>query len=412
MDNCNQSKDGCKVIINEVIDHDNISASKRYSFSIIVSVCFLAMLTLFYLPAYAASNNANNEPNNSTTQSPDNLLEYAEQQIETLQKKGIDLPDSAREVFASNDTVDQAGKLLGDAGLSGDYNESYYILDELNSGLSTLSQPPNLATPLSTLEFFQSAIIKERYDLAAHALNMNLFDASTQSQRSNELVKHLDFLLSNQDLYVFEDMPDRADGLIEPPVGSSSSINGIPRRSIKLGYISYLDRKVPIFIERVRVKDAAPVWVFSSQTVGNIDSLYDQYKPPEFAKYLPNWLTLRFFGMAFWEFLLLILFIIITMGFSWLFSKGASSLANRFISDEDDDSRTNSEKSVSDFVNKLTVPLTFTKDTIDLRGALASDSPDNAWALECDIREQMLAYLHSEQKPYLPAERITLKQNL
>lgn len=50
------------------------------------------------------------------------------------------------------------------------------------------------------------------------------------------------------------------------------------------------------------------------------------------------------------------------------------------------------------------------EDTIELRGALASNSPDNAWALECDIREQMLAYLHNEQKPYLPAERITFKE--
>ena len=50
------------------------------------------------------------------------------------------------------------------------------------------------------------------------------------------------------------------------------------------------------------------------------------------------------------------------------------------------------------------------EETIKLRGALASDSPLNAWTLECDVRERMLEYLHNEQKGYLPTERITLKE--
>ena len=51
------------------------------------------------------------------------------------------------------------------------------------------------------------------------------------------------------------------------------------------------------------------------------------------------------------------------------------------------------------------------ENTIKLRGALASDSPLNAWTLECEVREQMLAYLHQEQKAYLPTERLTFKQS-
>ena len=51
------------------------------------------------------------------------------------------------------------------------------------------------------------------------------------------------------------------------------------------------------------------------------------------------------------------------------------------------------------------------EDTITLCGALASDSPLNAWTLECQVREIMLAYLHEEQQPYLPAERISIKSS-
>ena len=66
---------------------------------------------------------------------------------------------------------------------------------------------------------------------------------------------------------VFNDMPDRPDGLIEPLIGSTSSVRGIPRRSIRLGYIDYRERRVPISIERVRVGDQPPIWVFSAHNL-------------------------------------------------------------------------------------------------------------------------------------------------
>ena len=74
--------------------------------------------------------------------------------------------------------MQQAGVLQGDSGLTGDYNESYYTLDKLNAGLPPLSEPPNLSTPLATLEFFQSAVMKQQYDLAAYALNIDLLHKS------------------------------------------------------------------------------------------------------------------------------------------------------------------------------------------------------------------------------------------
>ncbi len=55
----------------------------------------------------------------------------------------------------------------------------------------------------------------------------------------------------------------------------------------------------------------------------------------------------------------------------------------------------------------LTVSLS--ENTIKLRGSLASDSPMNAFYLECEVREQMLSYLYQEQREYLPAERLIFK---
>ncbi|MES1964446.1 mechanosensitive ion channel family protein [Psychrobacter sp. AH5] len=323
--------------------------------SITINSLFMALIGLWLLfsslSVFAAS------------AQPDNFAEYAEQQISQVEAQDFDISEVTDEIFdpSESNTVKQAGHLQGDTALSGDYNPNYYLLDELNTTIPPLNKPANLTTPLAMLEFFQSAVMRQQYDLAAYALNMNLFDRSVQKSRSIELTKRLDYLLVKKDLYVFEELPDRPDGLIEPVVGSSSSILGIPRRSIVLGYMNYRERQVPITIERVRVNDQAPIWVFSAQTVSNIDNLYEQYKPPQFARYLPEWMTLRYFGMAIWEFLVLISFLLVTMGIGWLLSAGVGKLVGRYLSHEDKDvDIPNSKRGVRDFVKKLIVPLTFT----------------------------------------------------
>lgn len=335
-------------------------------FSLLVIV-----LSIFYTAAYASTDNNSQVDSQSTaivqgTSKPDNIIDYVEQKIEDINTKNIDVSEITSEIIDSfeRNTVEQAGYLQGDISLTGEYNESYYPLNELNSGLPPLSTPPNLATPLATLEFFQSAIMKQQFDLAAHALNMNLIDSELQRSRALELSKRLDFLLTKKQLYVFDELPDRPDGLIEPPLGSTSNVLGIPRRSIQLGYMDYRERRIPIYIERVRVADEAPIWVFSAQTVGNIDHLYEQYEPAEFERYLPAWMKLRFFGITVWEFLALILFFSLILGLSWLLIKGARKIIKLFISDDEHIYRhgqyVGSHNSITDLVGKLTVPLIFT----------------------------------------------------
>ena len=324
------------------------------------------LLNMACISAYAASSTEDIDNRNieeTVTTKPENLVEYAAQRIDKLKEEGVTVSAVAAEVISPLEkrTVQQAGVLQGDSGLTGDYNENYYALDKLNAGLPPLSEPPNLSTPLATLEFFQSAVMNQQYDLAAYALNMNLIDGKLQRSRAIDLAKQLDFLLIEKKLYVFDELPDRPDGLIEPPLGSTNSIQGIPRRSIQLGYIDYRERRVPIHLERVRIDDSAPFWVFSAQTVGNIDNLYEQYHPAKFERYLPAWTKLQLFSIAIWEFLALLVFFSFTMGVGWLLSKGAGKLLNWYVKDKAGNRlSTLHHNSVEDLVNKLTVPLTFT----------------------------------------------------
>ncbi|AMT97150.1 Potassium efflux system KefA protein [Psychrobacter alimentarius] len=330
---------------------------------LLASLCMV--ISAIFMPVVSAQAASNDDTQNSSEQStsaPDTLTEYASQKIDTIKSHKIKLSDVSEEMFdpTERNAVEQAGTLQGDAGLTGEYNESYYELNKLNAGLPPLSVPPNLTTPLATLEFFQSAVMKQQYDLAAYALNMNLIDEKVQRSRAIELAKRLDFLLSEKKLYVFDDLPDRPDGLMEPLLGNESSVTGIVRRSIQLGYIDYRERRVPIYLQRVRIEDSAPVWVFSEQTVGNIDNLYEQYHPSEFERYLPEWLKLKFFGIALWEFIALTTFLLLTMGLGWLLSKGTEKLISRYIDAEKYSMYVGSSNGVADLVSKLTVPLTFT----------------------------------------------------
>lgn len=332
-------------------------------------VIITMIATALYAPTYAANNDevrsgeqATSEQNGSQSSSqPDSLSEYALQEVKAITDKNVGISDITEEIFdpTERNVVQQAGTLQGDIGLAGEYSAHYYVLDKLNTGLPPLSPPPNLATPLATLEFFQSAVMNQQYDLAAYALNMNLIAEQDQRTRALDLSKQLDLLLSKKDLYVFDEMSDRPDGLIEPPLGSTSSVMGIPRRSIQLGYIDYRERRVPIYLQRVRVDDQAPIWVFSAQTVDNIDNLYEQYHPAEFERYLPVWLKIEVFGIAIWEFTALLLFFLLTMGMGWLLSKSAEKIISRYINDEKFSMYVGSTNSVADLVSKLTVPLTF-----------------------------------------------------
>lgn len=286
------------------------------------------------------------------TRKLDTITDYAKNNTDTK-------PHVNQLNFNQKNLDEQVVELQGNSGLTGEYHQSYYLLNQLNTGLPKLNPPPNLSTPLATLEFFQTAMQNEQYDLAAYALNMNFFEPKAQSELGGELAMRLDFLLDRKNLYVFNKMPDRPDGLVEPSIASNSDIDGSVRRSIQLGHIKYLKYRIPIYIERVKVKDTEPVWVFSSQTVGHINKLYEQYKPAAFERYLPEFLLFRPLNVSLWEYLALILFFLVTIALGWGISKITGKLISRYTQDENK-SATLSAKSTTDLVSKLTVPSTFT----------------------------------------------------
>ncbi len=135
---------------------------------------------------------------------------------------------------------------------------------------------------------------------------------------------------------------------------------GVPRRSIKLGYINYRERRVPIFLNRVQYDEDPPVWVFSNQTVQNIETLYDMHRPPKFERYLPDWMTKKYFGISVWEALTLLLFMLITLGLGYLMSSFVEKVVDKLTDKytEEDEDLSKKSMGLSDLFDKLTVPIT------------------------------------------------------
>ena len=317
---------------------------------LLVVVVFFMCFTPVLSQAKATAEDAKPSQQQQSTEQPDNIIDY------TIQKIQQDQPEE--------DEEESTRPLLADNELTGEFNEAYYVLNKLNSGLPKLSTTPNLETPLATLEFFNSAIIQENFALASYALNLNLLPEATQKNQATDLVKKLDYLMGEKGLYVFDDLPDRSDGLIEPAIGTDSPIHGVPRRSIQLGSIDYKNRSVPLYLERVRVGDQAPIWVFSSQTVANINALYDMHKPAEFERFLPDPIKAKVWGISVWEVLILILFMFATMGISFALSKGVAKLvslySNAITKHTQSEELSLGSKGLTDFFSKITVPLTVT----------------------------------------------------
>ncbi|SUD90710.1 mechanosensitive ion channel family protein [Psychrobacter phenylpyruvicus] len=349
----------------------------------LLRVLHLAVVLLFvFFASVSAQANASVENTQTTQQSQDieqadNIIDYA------IQKVKQDKPE------AEDEKQEVTRPLLADNELTGEFNEAYYKLNKLNSGLPELPTSPNLETPLATLEFFNSAVMQENFALAAYALNLNLLPEAAQKNQATDLVKKLDYLMTEKGLYVFDDLPDRADGLIEPALGTDSPIHGVARRSIKLGNIKYKDRVVPLYLERVRVGGQAPVWVFSAQTVGNINALYDIHKPAEFERFLPQPMKAKIWGISVWEVLILILFMFATLGISFTLSKGVTKLvslySNVITRRTESDELSLGSKGLTDFFSKITVPLTVTL-SFSMMFALVSGSLPRVDAIATSTR--------------------------
>lgn len=194
-----------------------------------------------------------------------------------------------------------------------------FTLDAVNPSLPTLDDPPNRETPQACVENLMFSAKAGDFERAAHSLNLRLLD-HPNPERAALAAERLYYVL-NQRLWIsWEELPDRPDGQSEPATfGGDGSSSAAPRRAIRLGAIEAGGRDLPILIQRVRAGDADPVWLFSAQTVDNIDVLYDVHGPGWLERNMPDWARQRILGrISAWKWIALSLVLVLAPIIGWI----------------------------------------------------------------------------------------------
>lgn len=166
--------------------------------------------------------------------------------------------------------------------------ELYFAVEELNQGMPEGGEHHFFDTPRSTVEHFLLSARSGNYREAARSFNLNQIAENEQSSRAIILAEELYYVVSAKLRITLKDIPDRPDGAVDSEENTDNPLAGKPRRSIKIGSIGMDLSDVAIRIERFKVPDAPPVWLFSPRTVENIERMYRQHGPGPLMEYLPD----------------------------------------------------------------------------------------------------------------------------
>jgi small-conductance mechanosensitive channel len=217
-------------------------------------------------------------------------------------------PDSSAVAVADSASAqDRAAALTGGSGALGGYEDPFFALSALNAGLDAPGEAVNLQTPQAALEHFVRTGRDERWAEAAHVLNLNLVAEDRQPALAPALAEQLFYVIDTQLGFDWEGLPDRPDGAEDPTVGQSGPLVGEPRRSLRVGALTVGERDVTVRLQRVRVGEAPPVWVFSPQTVENVPGLYEAFGPGPVDRAVPAWARVEVLGQTpLWTWLVLL----------------------------------------------------------------------------------------------------------
>ncbi|ESR22601.1 mechanosensitive ion channel family protein [Lutibaculum baratangense] len=191
--------------------------------------------------------------------------------------------------------------LAGTALAQSDGASRYYEVEALNRGLP---QPPadlNLETPQALMETFLAAAEQDDWERAAHTLDLSHVPVEEQALSAPLLASRLHDVIRRGMWLDWGSLPDRPDGLManEP---DKDPMSGEPRRNIRLALLELENRPVSIRVARVKPSDGDPSWVFSAQTVGNIEEMHQRFGATALERSLPAFLQQRaFLTLTWWE---------------------------------------------------------------------------------------------------------------
>jgi len=191
-------------------------------------------------------------------------------------------------------------------------------VESLNAGLGEPPADLDRGTPRQTVSQLLVLADRAEFDRAAHLLDLGELPGSQQAERGPDLARKLVTVINRTMVIDWNELPTRPDALLES-APKESPLAGQPRRSIGLRMLELDRRPAEIRISRLKPTDGEAVWVFASQTVRDIDALYERYGPGWLEERLPDALQgPAILGTRVWEWLVLPLTVALLVVLGWL----------------------------------------------------------------------------------------------
>lgn len=195
--------------------------------------------------------------------------------------------------------------------------ERWFEVGSLNKGLRETPADLDRHTPRQVVSELLRLAERGDYENAAHLLNLNDLSEAEQRTRGPELARKLVDVISRTMVIDWGALPARPDALLEQS-GNQAPLAGQERRSLSLSLLELERRPAEIRISRYKPSEGEAVWVFSPQTVRDIDLLYQRYGPGWLEKLMPDSLQQpSIFGMRGWEWLALPLLLLTLALLGW-----------------------------------------------------------------------------------------------
>ncbi|HEY9038854.1 MAG TPA: mechanosensitive ion channel domain-containing protein [Roseovarius sp.] len=175
-------------------------------------------------------------------------------------------------------------------------------------------------TPRETVRNFIQLTEDKQFAEAAHYLNLADLPADSRRDDGAQLARQLALVIERQLWIDWPGLSARPDAMLESGT-SKNALAGKPRRDIGLKLVEVNGQAYEIRLGRYKAPEAAPVWMFTPQTVQNIPILYREFGPSWFEAHIPEDLNTRLGGLRLWEWVLLPILLGALLGLGWAVSR-------------------------------------------------------------------------------------------
>ena len=230
-------------------------------------------------------------------------------------------PEPYQNLPPRDSSLETGARVAAPGGGLGDFNAQWYVLSELNAGLPPLPDTVFQISPQETLESFVRACRAGRFATAAHALNLNLFARERQAELGPVLAQQLYYILDQRTGIPWGNTPDRPDGAASVPRPTVGQV-GEARRSVTVGDLTGAEYDVSLRLQRVRVGDEPPRWVWAGSTVEEIPNLYRKFGPSWLEQNVPAWSKQRVLSLPLWTLIGIVLSVFLCWGIGHLVFRG------------------------------------------------------------------------------------------